>query len=258
MNIDWFTVIAQAINFIILVWLMKRFLYKPILAAIDAREKLIADKLNDAERKHTDAINEQEEYRKKIESIDQQRSQLLKTATNEANAERERLMQDSRQDEESEQAKRQEAVRQEVKNMHNHFVHHMQQEIFAISRKTLSDLAATSLEAAMSAAFIQRVRSLDGSAKETIAVALANASEPALVRSAFALPESQRADIQTALNEAFSADIPLRYEVDKTTISGIEFAINGQQVAWSIAAYLRLLEQHIDKHFAESSTLDAT
>ena len=42
MLIDWFTVGAQALNFLILVWLMKRFLYKPILHAIDAREKRIA------------------------------------------------------------------------------------------------------------------------------------------------------------------------------------------------------------------------
>jgi F-type H+-transporting ATPase subunit b len=39
MLIDWFTVAAQAINFLILVWLLKRFLYKPVLNAVDAREK---------------------------------------------------------------------------------------------------------------------------------------------------------------------------------------------------------------------------
>ena len=49
MLIDWFTVAAQALNFLILVWLMKRFLYKPILNAIDAREKLIAKELADAD-----------------------------------------------------------------------------------------------------------------------------------------------------------------------------------------------------------------
>ncbi len=48
MLIDWFTVGAQALNFLILVWLMKRFLYRPILHAIDAREKPIAGELADA------------------------------------------------------------------------------------------------------------------------------------------------------------------------------------------------------------------
>ena len=48
MLIDWFTVGAQVLNFLILVWLLKRFLYKPILNAIDAREKRIAAELADA------------------------------------------------------------------------------------------------------------------------------------------------------------------------------------------------------------------
>ena len=51
MPIDWFTVVAQAINFLILVWLLKRFLYKPILHAIDEREKGIAAQLAQAEAK---------------------------------------------------------------------------------------------------------------------------------------------------------------------------------------------------------------
>ena len=51
MLIDWFTVGAQALNFIILVWLLKRFLYKPILNAVDAREKRIAAELADADAK---------------------------------------------------------------------------------------------------------------------------------------------------------------------------------------------------------------
>jgi len=51
MLIDWFTVGAQIVNFLILVWLLKHFLYKPILDAIDAREKKIAAELADAERR---------------------------------------------------------------------------------------------------------------------------------------------------------------------------------------------------------------
>ena len=39
MLINWFTVFAQAINFLILVWLLKQFLYKPVLHAIDERRK---------------------------------------------------------------------------------------------------------------------------------------------------------------------------------------------------------------------------
>ena len=73
--------------------------------------------------------------------------------------------------------------------------------MFAIARKTLTDLAGTSLEERMSEVFARRVRELDDEAKEDLAKALRTSSDPALVRSAFELPAEQRAAIQHALNE---------------------------------------------------------
>jgi F-type H+-transporting ATPase subunit b len=67
MLIDWFTVCAQALNFLILVWLMKRYLYKPVLAAIDAREKRIAGELTAADAKKADAQKEHDTFQQKNE-----------------------------------------------------------------------------------------------------------------------------------------------------------------------------------------------
>ena len=96
MLIDWFTVGAQALNFLILVWLMKRFLYKPILDAIDAREKRIAGELADAAAKKAEARKERDEFQHKNEEFDQQRAALLSKATDEAKAERLRLLDEAR------------------------------------------------------------------------------------------------------------------------------------------------------------------
>ena len=65
MLIDWFTVGAQLLNFLILVWLMKRFLYQPVLDAITAREQKIAAELVDAAATQTRATQQQEEFRQK-------------------------------------------------------------------------------------------------------------------------------------------------------------------------------------------------
>ena len=62
---DWFTIVAQALNFLILVWLMKRFLYKPILHAIDEREKRIATELANADAKKAEAQKEHDEFQQK-------------------------------------------------------------------------------------------------------------------------------------------------------------------------------------------------
>src|SRR5580700_5323703 len=117
MLIDWFTVGAQALNFIILVWLLKRFLYKPILNAIDAREKRIATELADADAKKAEAQKERDEFQHKNQEFDQQRAALLKKATDEANAERQRLLDEARKDTDTLRAKRQEALRNEQRNL---------------------------------------------------------------------------------------------------------------------------------------------
>ena len=161
MLIDWFTVGAQALNFIILVWLLKRYLYKPILNAVDAREKRIAAELADADAKKAEAQKEREEFQHKNEEFDRQRAALLSKATDEAKAERERLLDDARKAADALSAKRQEALRSDANNLNQAIRRRTQQEVFAIARKALTDLATTSLEERMSEVFTQRLR-VDG------------------------------------------------------------------------------------------------
>src|SRR5471032_3007808 len=117
MLIDWFTIISQVVNFLILVWLLKRFLYRPILNAIDAREKRIAKELADANAKKAEAQKERDEFQHKNEEIDQQRAALLSKATDEAKAERQRLLDEARTAADALAAKRQEALKSEQKSL---------------------------------------------------------------------------------------------------------------------------------------------
>jgi F-type H+-transporting ATPase subunit b len=253
MLFDWFTVGAQALNFLILVWLLKRFLYKPILDAIDAREKRIAAELADADAKRAEAKKERDEFQHKNEEFDQQRAALLSKATDEAQAERQRLLDEARQAADALSAKRQEALRNDAHHLNQAIIRRTQQEVFAIARKALADLATTSLEERMGEVFTRRLREMDGKAKESLAKALKTASGPALVRSAFDLPPKERATIQNALNETFSADIHLRFETAPDLVSGIELTTNGHKVAWSIAGYLASLGQGVDELLREQS-----
>jgi F-type H+-transporting ATPase subunit b len=243
MPIDWFTVAAQAVNFLILVWLLKRFLYQPILHAIDEREKGIAAQLAEAEAQKAQAQKERDEFQHKNEALDQERAVLLKKATDEANAERQRLLDEARKDADALRAKRREALRIEQQNLGQEITRWTQKQVFAIARKTLTDLASTSLEDRMGAAFVQRLRTLTGAAKEQLAAALKTSTQPARLRSAFDLSQELHAAIQKALNETFSADIHIQFETVPELVSGIELSTNGQKVAWSIAEYLATLEK---------------
>jgi F-type H+-transporting ATPase subunit b len=252
MLIDWFTVGAQALNFIILVWLLKRVLYKPILDAIDAREKKIAAELADAAAKKAEAQKDRDEFQHKNATFDQQRAALLSQATDEAKAERERLLSEARQAADAVSAKRLETLGTDAHNLSQSVSRRTEQAVFSIARKALTDLATTSLEERLGEVFTRRLRGLDGPAKTALGLALKTESDPALVRSAFDLPAAQRATIQNALNETFSANIHVRYETAPELISGIELSANGRKVAWSIADYLTSMEKSVGDLFKKN------
>jgi len=243
MLINWFTVLAQVINFLILVWLLKRFLYKPILRAIDEREKRIATQLAEAEAKKAEAQKECDDFQHKNESFDLERTTLLQKATDEANTERQRLLDEARKDADALRAKRQDALRDEQRDLGQKIIRWTQKEVFAITRKTLTDLAAASLEERITEVFIRRLRAMTGPSKEQIGAALRTSSNPARVHSAVDLPPAQRTAIESAVDETFGSKIQLQFETAPDLVSGVEFACNGLKVAWSIADYLATLEK---------------
>jgi F-type H+-transporting ATPase subunit b len=245
MLIDWFTVGAQALNFIILVWLMKRFLYKPILDAVDAREKKIAAELADADAKKATAQKERDTFQQKNDVFDQQRASMLSQVTDVAKAESQRLLEQARKTADEVRVKRNEALENDAKNLHQAISIRTQQEVFAIARKALTDLASASLEQRMTEIFIQRLQTLDDATKAKFSDALKSGTAPALVRSAFELPAEQRSAIQDAVKQLFATDMPLKFTVASDLVSGIELSANGQKVAWNIADYLASLESSV-------------
>lgn len=241
MPIDWFTVGAQLLNFLILVGLLKRFLYGPILNAIDAREKRVADELADAETKRAEAENERAGYEEKSRELDRQRHELLVKAKDEAAAERRKLVDEARADADAVRAKRNEALEQEHQLLMEEVARRTREQVFGIARKTLGDLAGASLEQRMCEVFAGRLHELDGDAKTK----LLDGSEPALVRSAFELTAEQQNVIKQALNETFPPQVSVRFETTPELVSGIELVMNGRKVAWNIADYLASMEQSV-------------
>jgi F-type H+-transporting ATPase subunit b len=236
MLIDWFTVIAQAVNFLILVWLLKRFLYAPILSAIAAREKHIADELADADAKKAGAQAERTEFRRKNDEFDAQRTALLNQATTDAMAERARLLDAARSESETLRTRGQEMLTAEYQKLTAEIAGQTRAQVFSIARKTLTDLANTNLEAHMTEVFMQRLRNLPRDEK------------PAAARlcSAFDLPPELRAAIEGAIKEIFPEASPIRFEVEPDLVGGIELSLQGQKIAWSIAAYLDTLEKDVN------------
>jgi len=258
MLIDWFTVVAQVINFLILVWLLKRFLYRPILNAIDAREQRIAAQLADADNKKAEAEKERDEFQNKTEEFDRQRDAFLKQAMNEAKAERQRLFNVARQESDELRNKLQRAIRNEQQGLHEALSRRTREEVFAIARKVLEDLAATTLEQRMSEIFIHRLQELDDGEHAALKSAFETADSPLLVRTAFSLPAQQQTAIETAVCDILGGAKQIRFETAPDLVSGIELSADGKKIAWSITDYLATLAKNVDSLLSAEASTEGT
>jgi len=246
MLIDWFTVVAQAVNFLILVWLLKRFLYKPILNALDAREKRIATELAKADERMAEAGQERDEFMRKNEEFNQQLAAMLRKAEDEATAERQRLLDEARKESDALRTKWQEALRSEHQSLREELTRRTEEEVFAITRKTLTELATTGLEEKMTDAFIRRLQELSSAERVGLQSAFKAAASPAIVRSTFRLPAAQRRAIEGVVKDVLAIETQVQFETASELVSGIELTANGHKIAWSIGHYLASLKKSVD------------
>src|ERR1700722_9359511 len=137
MLIDWFTVGAQAVNFIILVWLLKRFLYKPILNAIDAREKRIAAELAAAGAREVQARKSHDEFDDKNKKFDQDRDALMTKATLEIKAEHDRLLDEARKAADALLSEQRTAARKDATALMDQMTRLAAAEVFDVARRAL-------------------------------------------------------------------------------------------------------------------------
>ena len=237
MLIDWFTVGAQAINFLILVWLLRRYLYRPVLAVIDAREKKIAARIADAEAQERKAQLAGEELRKRNEAFDHERDDLLRKATAEAAAERQRLIESARQDSQLLRSQLTQALAAERAELGARLSERTQAEVFAVASKALSDLAGAGLEDRIIEVFLRHLARAD--------VDLPPAGGVAQVHSAFEPAPARRTEIEAAIRGRLGMNIAVQFETTPKVICGIELTVDGLKLPWSVADYLASLAREV-------------
>jgi F-type H+-transporting ATPase subunit b len=245
MLIDWFTMIAQLINFLILVWLLKRFLYKPILNLVDEREKRIAMQLQEGETLKKEATSELNNFQRKNNEFDQQRQELLNTAINEVNAERQKLFEQTRNDIEKLRLRLHETLKNEQQNLSSEIIRRTQTEVFNIARKTLLDLASVSLEDQMTEVFMNRIKKLDPKEKELLLLAITEVHGEIIIRSTLKLSSALKVKIDNFIRKDLFFETDAKFETAPDLVSGIELIAGGYKLVWSIDDYLGSLETHI-------------
>ncbi len=242
MQIDWFTFGAQIVNFLVLVALLRLFLYKPIIEVMNQREQRVTSRLEDAQRKEQEAATEAENYRSQQRELEQVRENLLTDARQQADRQRQDLIEQAHEEVNDMRSAWQRAIQREKEMFLRQLRTQVSKEVFTLTRRVLRDLADTELQAQLVKRFTSEIRSLDD---EQCAPILRDSDQLIELHSAFELSDSLRDHIDDVIHAQFGR-VNLRYVADSDLIGGIALVTDSCQIGWNIHDYLQTLQENLD------------
>ncbi len=257
MQINWFTLGAQIVNFLILLLLLQRFLYGPIVKAMEDREALIASRLEDAEEKRGEAEKEAERYRQQQQELKREQERISARAEEEVAEHRKKLLEKVRAEAEDTEKHWHEAIQRERDRFLRDLRERASEQVVDMLRQALLDLADADLEQQMVDVFIQRLRELGGPDKQAMAESIQKSGGQVVIRSAFAIPEEARKTLVDVVADRIldGNEIQARFERSPDIICGIELQADGRRVAWSIEDYLESVEEHVTQTLEQELTV---
>jgi F-type H+-transporting ATPase subunit b len=248
--IDWFTISAQVVNFLILVYLLKRFLYGPILRAMDRREQKIGDRLREAEKERVGAEEEAENYRRKARELDEERSRRLEALEEEIDERRQELLAEARVEIEDLREAWRSSLKREQQNFLGELKRRTAAEVVRIAGRSLAVLTGEDLGNKLLKRFRERLEALSSEEKEQWASA---AKEEVTVRTSFELESSLRSEIASALREACGREPKVAFRTEPEMALGMELTARGVKLSWGLESYFESLEKKVTELLEEQA-----
>lgn len=239
MLINWFTVFAQIINFLILVFLLKKFLYGPIIKAMAERERKMAEALESARQAEEEA---------------RERSRKLEEETRSFSAAKERLMDEARKNIEAWREDRLKNTRDEVEKMREIWIDTLNREkqdfldklktqivnqVVSISQKALTDLADDDLESRVIKVFLEHMENPEHRSE------LEKASGVMRITTGFELEPLVSDQLRERFSQWFPKAKRFEFEYNEALGIGLEILIGDRKMEWNLGSYLVNLEQEI-------------
>lgn len=246
---DPFTVGVQILNFLILVWLLRRLLYGPITRVMAERDARIQAEMTEARRLREEATAEGERHQALIAAFEAARDARLAAAREELETWRHTHMQEVRAEVEGLRQRWQDALQQEKRAFLDELRRRAGREILAVTRGALRDLADVDVEARIVSRFLDHLGGIPTDDRDALAAAAQADGRQVHLRTAFALPGTEQARVTEAVDAALGSGLTVTTETDADLVAGIELRAGGLKVAWSIDDYLNSLEEALTEAF---------
>lgn len=255
MQLDWFTLVAQLVNFLILLFLLRRLLYGPITKVMAERQARVTAHLSEAKAREAEADGALVELEQKLHAVEETRKDVLEQAFEEAETTKRDLVKAARAEVEAMRQRWRDTLAKEKDSFLQELQQRVAEEMYGTLRQVLKDLADETLEAQLVRTLVRRLQSLEASERAAFVQALRHTKGSLTVVSAFALTESLQTELKQAVREVFGEGVTLELQRDPTLICGAELLAHDQKLAWTLESYLSGLEAAALKQLAANQPL---
>ncbi len=228
MNIDWFTFAAQIVNFLILLALLKRFLYGPILKAIADREAEIDSRFSELGEQQSAAEAARADYDGRAKEFAQAKQRLMADATEEVELWKSERLEVAKTEVEASRADWFVALDRERGQLRADLLEQYQRDSLRMAESVLTSLAGKNVEQQMVDSFINRLRT------DTPTDLPLEAGESVTMRSAFELSDSQQQRLLAELATHGFSTSDIQFRVDETLICGLELRTRDHEISWNV------------------------
>ncbi len=251
--IDWFTVLAQVVNFLILVALLRYFLFGRVMAAMGKRQQEIAARWDEAQQQRDEAGKELKAARDKNRQLDDQREQLLAGVRDEVEQHRQQLTAKVRGEVDELHERWSDAIQEETESFLRDLRRRASEEVCAIARRALADLAGANLERQIVEHFLHKVERLEDGERQALIASLQEGNRVAVVQTTYKLADDLRKVVTNTLQERLLGDFDIQFEQSDDLLCGIALQTDAHKLAWNLRDYLISLEQELQRTLKEET-----
>jgi F-type H+-transporting ATPase subunit b len=238
-ELTWTTFILEIINFLVLVWILHRFLYRPVLAIIARRREAVEKSLADAEQTKHEAEEVRDEYQHRNADWQQERDAARAKLNEELDAERRKRMDELQQALEQEREKARAADARRLQDEEHKLEHTALQQGAAFANHLLSLAAGPELETRLIDLAIQDLSALDAERRQALQANWTDEQVEVVATSVHPIPDEQRKRLEQAVAEGAGIKAPVSYQQDPSLLAGLRLTIGAWVLGTNLADELK-------------------
>jgi F-type H+-transporting ATPase subunit b len=235
MELNWTTVILEMVNFLVLVWILKHFLYRPVLQVIEQRRLRIQDQLDEAQSQQRQADELRRQYEHRLADWQQEKAAAREALQQEAESRRKQALQALDTELAAAREKAQVVEQRRLQEQTQHLEREALEVGARFARRLLQGLAGPELEGRILELLGAELARLSEPQRQALIRAMRENGRRLQVESAYPLNEQQRQSLAQDVGRLLGEAVRCDFQRQPALIAGLRLSLGD----WSLEANLR-------------------